>query len=116
MVSVKNTIDRLKLINSGDIIGCAVSGGSDSMSLLHFLLPLQKEYGFTLVCLNCEHGIRGEESRADSLFVKEYCQKNGIRFYGKSVDVIGYSREKTMNIEQAARELSGVSAIWRMRS
>ena len=76
MVSVKNTIDRLALIKKGDTIGCAVSGGSDSMALLHFLLRIKSEYGFTLICLNAEHGIRGEESVKDSLFVKSYCEKN----------------------------------------
>lgn len=105
MLSVKNTINTLKLINSGDIIGCAVSGGSDSMALLYFLLQIKEEYGFNFVCLNVEHGIRGKESESDSLFVKRFCQKNNIKFIGKSVDVPSYASLKGENIEQAARIL-----------
>lgn len=56
----------------------AVSGGKDSMALLHYLNAHGKEYGITLSALNCDHKIRGEQSAADSAFVREYCQTNGI--------------------------------------
>jgi tRNA(Ile)-lysidine synthase len=105
MLSVKNTIDRLGLINKGGVYGCAVSGGGDSMALLDFLLSLREEYGFKLICVNLEHGIRGEESRADSAFVKDFCQRRGIEFKGQSADVPAYAKKNGMNLEQAAREL-----------
>jgi tRNA(Ile)-lysidine synthase len=105
MISVRNTIDRFGLINKGGVYGCAVSGGSDSMALLDFLLSLREEYGFRLVCVNLEHGIRGEESRADTAFVKDFCQSHGIEFRGESVDAPAYAQKNGMNLEQAAREL-----------
>ncbi len=59
-------------------ICAAVSGGRDSMALLHYLHAHAAEYNITLTALNCDHGIRGEASVRDSAFVAEYCKKNGI--------------------------------------
>lgn len=56
----------------------AVSGGKDSMCLLHYLVQHAKEFGITLSALNCDHSIRGEESERDSAFVKAYCTAHGI--------------------------------------
>lgn len=56
----------------------AVSGGKDSMCLLHYMAMHSKEYGITLSALNCDHSIRGEESERDSAFVKAYCDGNSI--------------------------------------
>ncbi len=51
----------------------AVSGGADSVALLHYLKKFADEYGFFLSVLHCEHGIRGEESLEDMRFVKALC-------------------------------------------
>lgn len=59
----------------------AVSGGKDSMALLHYLLSHGAEYGISVCALNCDHGIRGEASERDSAFVKAYCGGNGIYLY-----------------------------------
>ncbi|MDE7075691.1 MAG: tRNA lysidine(34) synthetase TilS, partial [Clostridia bacterium] len=61
----------------------AVSGGRDSMALLHYLKKCGGDFGITVSALNCDHGIRGEESERDSAFVKDYCAANGIplRFF-----------------------------------
>ncbi|MDE6075133.1 MAG: tRNA lysidine(34) synthetase TilS, partial [Clostridia bacterium] len=61
----------------------AVSGGKDSMALLHYLFKCGGGFGITVCALNCDHGIRGEESERDSAFVKKYCESNGIplRFF-----------------------------------
>lgn len=56
----------------------ALSGGKDSMCLLHYLTVHAKEFGISLSALNCDHSIRGEESERDSAFVKAYCGVNGI--------------------------------------
>ncbi len=56
----------------------AVSGGRDSMALLHFFLMHAKEHFITLTAVNCDHKIRGEASKSDSEFVKNYCFEHGI--------------------------------------
>ena len=59
----------------------AVSGGKDSMALLHYLNAHAKEFGITLSALNCDHGIRGENSERDSAFVKAYCGGNRVKLH-----------------------------------
>ncbi len=49
------------------------------MALAHYLLAHAKKYNITLSALNCDHGIRGEQSRKDSAFVKKWCDNNGLR-------------------------------------
>lgn len=105
MVSVKNTIRKYNLIKKGDVIACAVSGGSDSMALLYCLNTLKDIYGFTLLCANVEHGIRGKESVSDTEFVKNFCEAKGIPFITESVDAAGFAKQSRCNLEQAAREL-----------
>lgn len=56
-------------------ISVAVSGGRDSMALLHYLALHAQEYNITLSALNCDHKIRGEVSARDSAFVKEWCRQ-----------------------------------------
>ena len=56
----------------------AVSGGRDSMALLHYLSARAVQYNITLTALNCDHRIRGETSERDSAFVADYCENAGI--------------------------------------
>ena len=59
----------------------ALSGGRDSMALLHYLLAHGNEFGITVSAVNCNHKIRGESSARDSAFVAEYCKQHGIQLY-----------------------------------
>ena len=56
----------------------AVSGGRDSMALLHYFLNHARDYGITLSALNCDHGIRGAASARDSAFVAEFCKTHAV--------------------------------------
>ena len=88
----------------GKTVAVAVSGGADSMALLHFIARFD---GFPLkvVALNVEHGIRGETSLRDTAFVKDYCAAQGIRFIGYSVTAPAKARAEKISVEQAARIL-----------
>ncbi len=98
-------IDLQKFINKGEIIGVALSGGSDSMALLYFLSEQTKFFPFSVVAINVEHGIRGESSKQDSLFVENYCKEKGITLYSYSVDAVKKASEEKLSLEQAARIL-----------
>lgn len=88
----------IELAKYADMKICvAVSGGKDSMALLHYLYTRAREYGITLSALNCDHKIRGETSARDSAFVKEWCGEHNIPL---SFFVWQTEREKT---ESAAR-------------
>lgn len=76
----------------------AVSGGKDSMALLHYLNVHAKEFGITLSAINCDHGIRGEASERDSAFVAAYCGGNGIELYSFKRENGGLTNENTARI------------------
>lgn len=71
----------------------ALSGGKDSMALVHYLGRHGAEYGITLSALNCDHRIRGEESARDSAFVKQYCASNSIELHFFKADGLDFTSE-----------------------
>ncbi|MDE6550215.1 MAG: tRNA lysidine(34) synthetase TilS [Clostridia bacterium] len=85
-------------------LAIAVSGGKDSMALLHYFIAnsarLPKFY-----VINFEHGIRGEESKSDSEFVKCYCDDAGLECEIVSLDCMTYCKGGGYTLEQGARLL-----------
>ncbi len=81
----------------------ALSGGSDSVALCHFLLANREKYSFSLSAVNCEHGIRGEESVNDSLFVKSFCESLNIPLFFFSENCIEKAKREKISLETAAR-------------
>ena len=88
---------------SGKRICVAISGGVDSVSLLHYLKGLEAECGFTLCAVHCEHGIRGEESLADARFVEAFCLQQGVPLYCFSEDCPARAKRDKQSLETAAR-------------
>lgn len=93
-----------KYIGKNDKTGVAVSGGADSVCLLHLLLSSPAADKNNVVVLNVEHGIRGESSRRDSEFVKKLCADYGVRFKGISVNVPERRKISRRSEESEARE------------
>ena len=93
------------LFDRGDKIGVAVSGGRDSMSLLHYLVEHKNDLMINVIAIHVEHGIRGAESLSDQAFVLDYCSQNDIPVCYTTVDVPGYAKDHLIGVEQAAREL-----------
>ena len=93
------------LFEKGDTVGVALSGGKDSVALFYTLLRFSKNFPITLVAVNVDHGIRGEQSVKDSQFVKRLCQKENVPLYFKSVDSKAYAKENKTSLENAARIL-----------
>ena len=81
----------------------AVSGGVDSVSLLHYLKTLENKYGYTLSAVHCEHGIRGEESLADARFVEELCKKWGVSLRTYQENCLDRAKHEKVSLETAAR-------------
>ncbi len=103
MESVEKVLTKYNMIHSGDIVGVAVSGGTDSMCLLHYLNSIKDVRGFELKAITIDHGIR-ETSKNDVEFVVNYCNKHNIpvlKFAGKTAD---YNQDQNLTVEQAARE------------
>ena len=66
-----------ELIKPGSRVLCAVSGGADSMALLHRLWSARESLGIAVCAAHYEHGLRGAESRRDADFVARWCRERG---------------------------------------
>ena len=75
---VKNAIDKYGLINKNERVLVGLSGGADSVALLHVLLKIAPERGFELCAAHLNHGIRGAEAYRDQRFVQELCKGLGV--------------------------------------
>lgn len=98
-------VDFSSLKGKFNTVAIAVSGGSDSMALLHYAFNNEKSLGIKVIALNVEHGIRGKTSVSDSLFVKEYCRKYGIPLLEYKVNSLKKAKAEKLTVEQAARIL-----------
>lgn len=103
MQNAKNFIIQNSLIKPGERIGVGVSGGSDSMALVHFLHSISEELDIEVIAIHVDHGIR-EESRDEANFVIEKCREMGVRAYKFRIDSPKIAKEKNISLETAARE------------
>ena len=103
MEHIIENIKNFNLIKKGDTIGVAVSGGKDSMALLHYLSALQLDMDFEVVAIHVDHSLR-PASAQDALFVLNYCKKNHIRAYKFKIDVKSLAEKSGNSIETEARE------------
>ena len=77
---VKKYIRENQMLKAGDIVAAGVSGGADSIAMLHILKSIQEEFGFFLEAVHVHHGIRGDEADRDENLVKKICQEWKIPF------------------------------------
>ena len=75
---VSKYINSNKLIEKGDRIIIGVSGGADSVCLLHILFSLYKDTDVKLIAVHVHHGIRGKEADEDEAFVRDLCNNLGV--------------------------------------
>ena len=92
-------------INTNDKLALAVSGGMDSMSMLHLCLSSGKISRQNMMVVSVDHKIRGLASSGDVGFVKKFCDKNKVKFISFCVDVPALALEKKQGLEQAARDV-----------
>ena len=74
------------------------------MALLHYFYTHASAYGIKICAVNCEHGIRGEASLADSAFVKSLCENWDVPLLEYSADCLALSKERKVSLETAARD------------
>lgn len=93
------TIKKYNMLSENETAAAAVSGGADSMAMLCALISL----GFNVCAVHINHMLRGADADSDMLFVKNFCEKNGIEYFYKKVDVKEYAAKNRLSCEEAGR-------------
>ena len=88
-----------------DHVLAGISGGPDSMALLHFLLLIKEDYKLKIGVAHFNHSLRAEDSDADEQFVKKNAEKHDLPFYFAKQDVKKYKEKQGLSLEEAARIL-----------
>jgi tRNA(Ile)-lysidine synthase len=102
---VLETIGRHSMIRPGDRIGAGISGGADSVALLHLLDDLSAKLGICIFVLHFHHQLRGTEADEDECFVKDLAAEFHFEFMPGRADVAGEARRNGWNLEDAGRRL-----------
>ena len=90
-------------IPRGTVFCVGLSGGGDSVALVHVLASLRQDRGFRLVALHLNHCLRGAESDADEQFCRGFCRGLGVPLRVKRIDVAAFARRHRLSVEDAAR-------------
>lgn len=96
--------ERFHMLPQGGTVLCAVSGGRDSMALLHILSRLAGEAGFQVAAAHFHHGLRAAADR-DEAFVRAWCRGKGIPLTCGKGDTRAFAGREGLSIEDAARTL-----------
>lgn len=101
---VLSAIKNHNMINKDEKIIVALSGGADSVTLIHCLNKIKEEIGFELSACHVNHNLRGAESDSDQAFAEALCKKMNIPLKIFSIDV-SKAMEKHTSVEETARTL-----------
>jgi tRNA(Ile)-lysidine synthase len=108
MAKVKQTIDKHRMLEKGDSVLVALSGGPDSVALLYLISQLNDEYELRVGAAHLDHAIRKNSSR-DVEFCRALCTRLRarhalpLRFFSKRVDVPALARRRKISVEEAGR-------------
>lgn len=100
---VASTVEKYRLIDSGDIIVVALSGGADSVSLLDILCSFKEKYNITIYAAHLNHNLRGEEAERDEKFCKILCENYGVKLFARSIDIRRLADEQKISEELCGR-------------
>lgn len=102
---VEKWIRQEHLIQQGDQVIAAVSGGADSVCLLLCLHALTERLSFRLSAVHVHHGIRGEEADGDAAFCEALCRRMRVPFRLFREDVPTQAEREKRSLEEAGREI-----------
>ena len=92
-------VNKYKLIEKNDSVAVALSGGADSVSLLHMLCSVKEKYNLTLYAIHINHMIRGEEAERDEEFCREFCKKLSVKLFVKKINVPSIAEKEKISTE-----------------
>ena len=100
---VKKYIRENHMLKAGDMVAAGVSGGADSIAMLHILKCIQHDMGFELEAVHIHHGIRGEEADRDESMVRKICEEWEIPFEVYHYPVPELAKEWKLGEEETGR-------------
>ena len=103
--TIKALTTEYDMLPRGGTVLCAVSGGADSMCLLHLLHTWAGEGGFRVAAAHYNHNLRGAESDRDAAFVAEWCAGQDIPCVIGAGDVAHEARARGLGVEETARQM-----------
>ena len=101
---VKQYIEKHQMITEDDLVAVGVSGGADSVCLLHLLWRFQQEIPYRLIAIHVNHMVRADAAQ-DAAYAEQLCEQLGVPFFLKEVDMSGYAKEQKLSSEEAGRIL-----------
>ncbi|MDD4570729.1 MAG: tRNA lysidine(34) synthetase TilS, partial [Tepidanaerobacteraceae bacterium] len=99
------TIKKYNMVQKGDRIIIGVSGGPDSVCLLHLLMTFRNELEIFLYVAHLDHMFRGRDSEDDAYFMKVLCEKWNVPFFSDKINVPEYVQKSGLSPEDAARRV-----------
>ncbi len=105
LVALRHVIAKHDLFDRGSTVIVGVSGGADSVCLLHALLTLAPEYDLRLHVAHLDHQLRSDAARADADFVLDLARQWNLPCTIESRDVAAFTRDHKLSIEEAARQV-----------
>lgn len=102
--SIKKTVSDYNMLQPGDAVLVSVSGGPDSIALLHVMLELSNVFSLRIGIAHLNHNLRGQESDNDALFVESLASELDIPFYISKKNVMQYKTDHRLSLEDAARK------------
>lgn len=102
---VIETVKKYSLLEKGDSVIVALSGGADSTALLSILVSLKETYNLSVYAAHVNHNIRGDEANRDENFCKILCKKFNTELFVKSVDVPALAKQQKISEELCGRNV-----------
>ncbi len=102
---IEKTIEQYDMLKYGDTVIVALSGGADSVCLLHNFSEIREKYNIKLMACHVNHHLRGEESHKDMEFCRELCRQNDIEIFIKEADVDALSKQQKLSHEECGRNV-----------
>jgi tRNA(Ile)-lysidine synthase len=103
--TVRETVAEFRMIQPGDRVTAAVSGGPDSVGMVHLLNSFRYESNFKLSLCHVHHGLRGREADEDAEFVADLAKRLSVPFTIKKIDSSEYRVTPKRSLQEMARDL-----------
>ena len=102
---IVEAVESNHMIAAGERIVVGVSGGADSMCLLHFLMSVKEKYSLKLTAAHINHNLRGDEAMRDQRAVEDFCRQHNIECRVLSADIKKLCAETGQGTEECGRKV-----------